>query len=73
MPEEWRSRYIVPLPKRGDLSERSNWQGICLLSYRCPENYLLELSLFGCNPGRSLTAMICFTDDKKGSSAKYCV
>ena len=32
MPEEWKFGYIVPLPKKGDLSVCKNWRGIMLLS-----------------------------------------
>jgi len=29
---EWRNGIIIPLPKKGDLSECGNWQGMTLLS-----------------------------------------
>ena len=32
IPQEWRDSFLVPLPKRGDLSERKNWRGILLTS-----------------------------------------
>jgi len=32
VPTEWRNGIIVPLPKKGDLSDCNNWQGITLLS-----------------------------------------
>ena len=32
VPVEWRNGIIIPLPKKGDLSECGNWRGITLLS-----------------------------------------
>ena len=32
VPEEWRDGLIVKLPKRGDLSQCTNWRGITLIS-----------------------------------------
>src|SRR6218665_2086785 len=32
VPKEWRNGIIIPLPKKGDIRECSNWRGITLLS-----------------------------------------
>jgi hypothetical protein len=32
VPKEWKEGIIIPLPKKGDLKECSNWRGITLLS-----------------------------------------
>jgi len=32
IPADWKKGIIIPLPKKGDLSECSNWRGITLLS-----------------------------------------
>ena len=32
VPADWKNGIIIPLPKKGDLSDCGNWQGISLLS-----------------------------------------
>ena len=32
VPMEWKTAYIVKIPKKGDLSDCQNWRGIQLLS-----------------------------------------
>ena len=32
LPKEWRASYLVPLPKKGDLTLCKNWRGILLAS-----------------------------------------
>jgi len=32
IPADWKNRISIPLPKKGDLTECSNWRGITLLS-----------------------------------------
>ena len=32
VPKEWRNGIIIPLPKKGDIRECSNWRGITFLS-----------------------------------------
>ena len=65
-PTEWRNGIIVPLPKKGDLSDCNNWRGITLLSVpgkvfasiilsrlrRSVETYL-QPEQAGFRPGRS--------------------
>ena len=31
MPQEWKDALVVPIPKKGDLSQCDNWRGISLL------------------------------------------
>jgi len=66
VPTEWRNGIIVPLPKKGDLSDCNNWWGITLLSVpgkafasvvlsrlrRCVVTYLRQEQA-GFRPGRS--------------------
>ena len=32
MPEEWKAAYLVPVPKKGDLTLCKRWRGILLAS-----------------------------------------
>ena len=31
VPSEWRNATLIPIPKKGDLSQCDNWRGISLL------------------------------------------
>lgn len=71
IPEEWKTGTIIPLPKKGDLSNCSNWRGITLLSLpskvltivilnriRDKINSKLRDEQSGFRPGRSCTDAI---------------
>ena len=35
VPQEWKDALVVPIPKKGDLSQCDNWRGVSLLGASC--------------------------------------